>query len=623
MRIVTLHSDGAAHVWDPSAGRWLMTLRSPGAWFRAAGFEEDGGSFWTVSVDGARRAWPLDPLPVAVARSPREPDAYDRVRIDTGSPEERREQRIDRFRRHLHRSVAVAERAWENDPIRRDALYMHARGLRDLFAWIQSEQAARTAENPSYPPGGIASLPSLAPVLGQGLRIIERTAALPLAPSEFQKALDTIRREPGLGFLTHGSADEALRALDRAAPIGPEAKWRLFRGVKEPGGGGGGVEWTSPGFDDAAWDEVALPVGYGRAYAQAKTVLDDMQGNYSRVYLRRRFLIDDPRRWRRLLIHLRHDDGFVAFLNGIEFRRAAAAKPWEPVPFGARASRKAGGQPSWSDAPVPTEHLREGENVIALLGLNVDAGDEDFFLAVEIDGEAASGPERDGELLARLETAGAGAAVNLPRRYLEGRMLQRRGRHIDAARLFEELRAEDPKGLEPLCRLVESLRAAGSGAQADDLLQKTLDAEPSFPDDDLERLKTAAWRILRQPDQDLEAYYRAFRWAKRAREKDSPRNADRVSDIGTAQYRLGLHRAALETLRAARLMYAFTPGGKSHPRTIAFQAMACHRLGMEEEGRKHFLALRDPEETQELGGASYVFEAAALIGLPSGGEKRP
>ncbi len=622
-RLVTLHADGAAHVWDPSAGRRLLTVRSPGTLFRAAGFEDDGRTFWTVSVDGARRARPLDPLPVALARSPREPDPYDRVRIDTGSPEDKRGQRFDRFRWHLLRSVAVAERAWENDPSRRDALYTHARGLRELFTWLRTEQAARKAETPPSSSGGIAASPSLAPVLKRGLRIIERTAALPLAPSEFQQALDSIRSESGLGLLTYGSVDDALRILDRAAPIGPEAKWKLLRGVKEPGGSGGNLEWTSPGFDDAAWEEVALPVGYGRAYAQAKTVLDDMRGNYSRIYLRRRFSIDDPRRWRRLRLRIRHDDGYVAFLNGVEILRAAAGKPWEPVPFGAHASRKAAGQPSSNVAPIPTDHLRKGENVIALLGLNLDPGDEDFFLAAEIDGEATSGPERDRGLLARFEPIGAGAADDFPRRYLEGRILQRQERHVEAAKVFEELRAEDPMGLEPICRLVECLRASGRGTQADDLIQKSVDAELTFPDDDLERLKTAGWRFLRLPDQDIEAYYRAFLWAKRAREKDSPRNADRVADLGVAQYRLGLHRAALDTLRAARLMYAFTPGGKSPPRTVAFHAMACHRLGMEEEARKHFLALRDPQETEALGGAPYVFEAAELIGFPRIEEKRP
>jgi hypothetical protein len=52
------------------------------------------------------------------------------------------------------------------------------------------------------------------------------------------------------------------------------------------------------------------------------TVLDDMRGNYLSVYLRRRFILDDPAQLENMILEIAYDDGFVAYFNGEEIARS-------------------------------------------------------------------------------------------------------------------------------------------------------------------------------------------------------------------------------------------------------------------------------------------------------------
>jgi len=54
------------------------------------------------------------------------------------------------------------------------------------------------------------------------------------------------------------------------------------------------------------------------------TVLTDMQNNYVSVYLRRSFSVADPVSLENLLLAVDYDDGFVAYLNGVEIARSSS-----------------------------------------------------------------------------------------------------------------------------------------------------------------------------------------------------------------------------------------------------------------------------------------------------------
>lgn len=110
----------------------------------------------------------------------------------------------------------------------------------------------------------------------------------------------------------------------------------------------------------------------------------------SSAYVRVPFSIDDVASIDQLLLDLRYDAGFVAYLNGQEVaRRNAPTLPGTPPAFNAVATAER----SNSEALVPEtfdltafKHLLvEGtDNVLAIHGLNSAPGDEDFLISPQL-----------------------------------------------------------------------------------------------------------------------------------------------------------------------------------------------------------------------------------------------
>jgi hypothetical protein len=124
--------------------------------------------------------------------------------------------------------------------------------------------------------------------------------------------------------------------------------WRYFKGTQEPSpapGGGPSLDWTRTDFNDAAWLAGATGIGYGDN--DDATVLTDMRNRYLSVYLRRPFMVADPAALEGWLLSVDYDDGFVAYLNGVEVARSASMRgTGTPPPFNrtAAANREAGGR---------------------------------------------------------------------------------------------------------------------------------------------------------------------------------------------------------------------------------------------------------------------------------------
>src|SRR6185503_408288 len=98
------------------------------------------------------------------------------------------------------------------------------------------------------------------------------------------------------------------------------------------------------------------------------------------AYVRLPFTIDDPSNVQLLSMKLRFDDGFAAYLNGVEIARANAP---ETLAFNSTATN------THSVVGVNTYQsggalLRVGGNVLAIQGLNTTAADEDFLLTAEL-----------------------------------------------------------------------------------------------------------------------------------------------------------------------------------------------------------------------------------------------
>ncbi|HVR75050.1 MAG TPA: CotH kinase family protein, partial [Planctomycetota bacterium] len=74
--------------------------------------------------------------------------------------------------------------------------------------------------------------------------------------------------------------------------------------------------WQKPEFDDSGWSQGPAIIGYGDG--DEATTLEDMLGNYSTFYLRKAFDVADPSAIENLVLEVEYDDGYIAFLNGVE-----------------------------------------------------------------------------------------------------------------------------------------------------------------------------------------------------------------------------------------------------------------------------------------------------------------
>ncbi len=160
--------------------------------------------------------------------------------------------------------------------------------------------------------------------------------------------------------------------------------WRLAKGTAEASSPDA-TQWRVSTFNDASWSAATLPVFYGEALTG--TELTDMQNRYSSVFLRRAFTVGSPADVRSLILRVKVDDGFIAWINGREVARfgspegeftvasMASITATEPVDFVEYA------------VALPKEVLKAGANVLAIQAFNVTLGSSDLVLDAELEGD--------------------------------------------------------------------------------------------------------------------------------------------------------------------------------------------------------------------------------------------
>ncbi len=150
--------------------------------------------------------------------------------------------------------------------------------------------------------------------------------------------------------------------------------------------------WKSLEFDDSSWQEGAS--GFGYADGDDETILP--VGTQS-IFLRKKFTIADPAAIEEIILGMDFDDGFVAYLNGLEVARI-----------------NINGQPPAFNAGTPTDHEAEiyqgfgankfiltngellaGENILCVQVHNISASSSDFtaipFLSARYNTATAEG----------------------------------------------------------------------------------------------------------------------------------------------------------------------------------------------------------------------------------------
>jgi len=117
-----------------------------------------------------------------------------------------------------------------------------------------------------------------------------------------------------------------------------------------------------------------------------------MAGNSASAYLRLPFEVADSEALGSLTLRMRYDDGFVAYLNGVEI--AAANEPanvnWDSSAMSERAIGDALDFEEFDVTAFANLLTPNATNVLAIHGLNVSAADGDFLIAPELVGVAAS-----------------------------------------------------------------------------------------------------------------------------------------------------------------------------------------------------------------------------------------
>ncbi|MHC4325501.1 MAG: lamin tail domain-containing protein, partial [Planctomycetota bacterium] len=146
-------------------------------------------------------------------------------------------------------------------------------------------------------------------------------------------------------------------------------------------------------YDDSAWAvSTGHPGGVGyetnSGYEELISfdVEQQMYEKQSTCYIRIPFTIgDDLSEFELLTLKVRYDDGFIAYINGTEVRRAnfAGVPDWD-------SSADAGHPDSESihfesfDISDFIDILRQGDNLLAIHGLNSSSDSSDFLISVEM-----------------------------------------------------------------------------------------------------------------------------------------------------------------------------------------------------------------------------------------------
>jgi hypothetical protein len=151
-------------------------------------------------------------------------------------------------------------------------------------------------------------------------------------------------------------------------------------------------DWMQLTFDDSNWPKGTKGAGYENSsgYEDFISSTLDFENSVNRndtetIYMRVEFDAESSTEFDRMELGVRYDDGFIAYLNGVEIARANARGSANSI-----AAWNATASSSHSDAQAvifqsfdvtsSIEHLKTGKNVLAIHGLNVSATSSDFLI---------------------------------------------------------------------------------------------------------------------------------------------------------------------------------------------------------------------------------------------------
>jgi hypothetical protein len=154
--------------------------------------------------------------------------------------------------------------------------------------------------------------------------------------------------------------------------------------VLVPPNGNLGATWQSVGFNDTAWTAGTTGVGYERSSGYDSAINTHIEGQIynqqTSVYVRIPFLVTAANEISDIHLLLQYDDGFVAYLNGVEVARdrAPTTLAWNSA---ASSDHPDGSALQFNsfDLGAFTNQLVDGNNVLAIHGLNRSSTSSDLL----------------------------------------------------------------------------------------------------------------------------------------------------------------------------------------------------------------------------------------------------
>jgi hypothetical protein len=151
--------------------------------------------------------------------------------------------------------------------------------------------------------------------------------------------------------------------------------WKYFKGQSEASLPDVSA-WRFVGFDDGTWTTGSAPFFFNEPLNG--TPLNDMANNYTCVFLRQKFTVTNQHEFGALTLSAKCDDGYIAWINGVEVARynlplwfvpyfgLALLPVPEPAPYIA------------TNILNPSSFLVAGTNLIAVQAFNATFGADDF-----------------------------------------------------------------------------------------------------------------------------------------------------------------------------------------------------------------------------------------------------
>jgi hypothetical protein len=291
-----------------------------------------------------------DPLDVDSGSNPELPAAHDRD--------------LDRWNQRGNGGrFGGGDRAWTGE-------ITHMKGwLKARAEWVDEQ----------FPPEAVFSTPGGSVPVGTTLAMNFQTG------EAFYTTDGTDPRMPGGAVSANAKQFEGGAVNSTVVPMDAPVGYLI------PTDGSLGLRWTQADFDASSWTQAPTGVGWetngGALEPLIKTNISaQLRSINGGAYFRWEFDFNNADAVNAATLNVQSDDGFIAYLNGIEIGRLNAPNPaaWNSNANGSESDNAvvAGVQ---IDVSANKDGFRNGTNVLAIHAMNSSTGGSDFLIRAGLD----------------------------------------------------------------------------------------------------------------------------------------------------------------------------------------------------------------------------------------------